>query len=315
MTTWPSMWLARAAALGHRIAAYQLEQLRGGAGRDRATGRTPAPRFVHFSIACCAVSARPLYAILPLLLAGEGGSEGAKGGAAASHPSPPPSPKGEGGVKRNTPHAAHATRKMRVCTRHQRITREIQDGPELGLCDPAALSPGGSALPLPPSSCCCAVRCCRRIWRRLPRWAHAVAVIGCVIAGWRRGAPRRARAGGFAAGRRHALAPVCPAAGGCLARRGPWVQRMNGPHCDLRITRGEQTLLVAARPLQGRHAWRGAAARAAGRGAAPRRACRRCGAAGRGERAGARLARDNALALLEGDALATLLLKATPPKT
>lgn len=94
------------------------------------------------------------------------------------------------------------------------------------------------------------------------------------------------------------------------------VQRMNGPHCDLRITRGEQTLLVAARRYK-----------AATHGVEPLRELQ-AEVQRQGARAGVYVAlqgavseqargfaRDNALALLEGDALATLLLKATPPKT
>ena len=78
--------------------------------------------------------------------------------------------------------------------------------------------------------------------------ALPVAVIGC-IAGWRQWrAPSAARV--QAVLQQAAAMPwrqFAQRLEDAWRAEGHEVQRMNGPHCDLRITRGEQTLLVAAR--------------------------------------------------------------------
>ena len=94
------------------------------------------------------------------------------------------------------------------------------------------------------------------------------------------------------------------------------VQRLNQAGADLLLTRNGQTSVVGARR------WKAAA-----HGVEPLRELQ-AEVQRQGARAGVYVAlqgavseqargfaRDNALALLEGDALATLLLKATPPKT
>lgn len=94
------------------------------------------------------------------------------------------------------------------------------------------------------------------------------------------------------------------------------VERLSGTQADLRITRGEQTLLVAARRYK-----------AASHGVEPLRALQ-AEVQQRGARAGVYVvlqgqvseqargfARDQGLALLEGEALAALLLKAPARRT
>lgn len=98
---------------------------------------------------------------------------------------------------------------------------------------------------------------------------------------------------------------------GAWRAEGHQVQRTDGPHCDLRITKGEQTLLVAARRYK-----------AATHGVEPLRELQ-AEVLRQGARAGVYVAlqgtvseqargfaQGNGLALLEGEALATLLLKA-----
>ena len=80
--------------------------------------------------------------------------------------------------------------------------------------------------------------------------ALPVAVIGC-IAGWRQWrAPSAARV--QAVLQQAAAMPwrqFAQRLEDAWRAEGHEVQRMNGPHCDLRITRGEQTLLVCGTQL------------------------------------------------------------------
>ncbi|MBS0506780.1 MAG: restriction endonuclease [Proteobacteria bacterium] len=147
--------------------------------------------------------------------------------------------------------------------------------------------------------------------------ALPVAVIGC-IAGWRQWrAPSAARL--QAALQQASAMPwreFCERLEGAWRAEGHEVQRTGSAHSDLRITKGEQTLLVAARRYK-----------AATHGVEPLRELQaevqRCGAhagvyvalQGAVSEQARAFARDNGLAVLEGDALATLLLKAPPPKT
>ena len=147
--------------------------------------------------------------------------------------------------------------------------------------------------------------------------AVPVAVIGC-IAGWRQWrAPSATRVQGVL--QQAATMPwrqFAQRLEDAWRAEGHEVQRTNGPHCDLRISKSEQTLLVAARRYK-----------AATHGVEPLRELQ-AEVQRQGARAGVYVAlqgavseqargfaRDNGLAVLEGDALATLLLKAPPPKT
>ena len=147
--------------------------------------------------------------------------------------------------------------------------------------------------------------------------ALPVAVIGCIAAWrqWRAPSAARVQAALQAAGAMpwRTFADQLERA---WRAEGHEVQRTNGAHTDLRITKGDQTLLVAARRYK-----------AATHGVEPLRELQ-AEVQREGARAGVYVAlqgtvseqarsfaRDNALALLEGDALATLLLKAPPPKT
>lgn len=147
--------------------------------------------------------------------------------------------------------------------------------------------------------------------------AAPVTVVGC-IAAWRQlRAPSAAR-----------IQAVLEAAGAMPWREfadrlerawraeGHEVQRTGGAHADLRITKGEQTLLVAARRYK-----------AASHGVEPLRELQ-AEVQRQGARAGVYVALqgtvseqarafagDNGLVLLEGNALATLLLKAPVAKT
>jgi restriction system protein len=142
--------------------------------------------------------------------------------------------------------------------------------------------------------------------------ALPIAVVGC-IAAWRQWrAPSAAR---VQAVLQHAAAMPWRQFADVLERawraEGHEVQRTSGPHSDLRITKGEQILLVAARRYK-----------AASHGVEPLRELQ-AQVRREGARAGVYLAlqgavteqarsfaQDNGLALLEGDALAALLLKA-----
>ena len=145
--------------------------------------------------------------------------------------------------------------------------------------------------------------------------ALPVAVIGC-IAGWRQWrAPSAARV--QAVLQQAAAMPwrqFAQRLEDAWRTEGHEVQRTSGPHSDLRITKGEQTLLVAARRYK-----------AATHGVEPLRELQ-AEVQRQGAQAGVYVAlqgamteqarsfaQGNGLALLEGDALAALLLKAPPP--
>lgn len=142
--------------------------------------------------------------------------------------------------------------------------------------------------------------------------AVPLAVVGC-IAAWRQWrAPSAARVQGVLdAAAAMPWRDFAQALESAWRAEGHQVQRMNGPHADLRIDKDGQFILVAARR------WK-----AANHGVEPLRELQaevqRQGArtgvyvalAGAVSDTARSFARDNGLVLLEGDTLATLLLKA-----